>query len=197
MIDKQVLFIFLLPVWIVIRIVHWKIDKLRRNSLMRELVLNIFFIYILCFLSITLFPLYILFGRSAHWFSVNIIPVITTVREVSNITNNPNMHNFMVRFWIKNIFGNTLLLMPLGIMLPVLWRKFHELRKTVMFAFCISLCIEVIQLLSSYIGNVGRAFDIDDIILNTIGAWVGFFIYDKVVRRVFVKYKLKVIDTAN
>lgn len=191
MIEKQVLFIFLLPIWIVIRIVFWRVFKGRRNSIKRELILNVFFIYILCLLSVTLFPLYITFGRDNHWFSVNIIPVISTVKEVSNITNDPNMHNFMVRFWIKNILGNVLLLMPLGVMLPMLWRKFQGARKTVVFAFCLSLSIEIIQLLSSYIGNVGRAFDIDDIILNTIGAWLGFILYDKFIRKVVIKYKSK------
>lgn len=196
MIEKQVLFIFLLPIWIVIRLVLWKMNKTSSHTLKRELILNIFFIYILCFLSITLFPLYIAFGRNVHWFSVNIIPVIATVREVSNITQDPNMHSFMVRFWIRNIFGNALLLMPLGVMLPTIWRRFQRLRETALFAFCLSLCIEIIQLFSSYIGNVGRAFDIDDIILNTIGAWIGFILYDKLIRKIVVKYGLENVDTA-
>ena len=87
------------------------------------------------------------------------------------------MHDFMIWFWIKNIFGNLILLLPLGLMLPILWKGFRNVTKVILFGFFLSLSIEVMQLLSVYIGNMGRAFDIDDIILNTIGVYIGYVIY--------------------
>lgn len=188
MLDKQILFVFLLPVWIVIRIALFYSSKKRKSgfSLKRELLLNVLFIYILCLISITFFPLNIMFGREHKWVSLNLIPVIGTVKEVTNITNNPNMHNFMIKFWIKNIAGNLLLFFPLGILLPLLWERFRNLTKVIIFAFCLTLSIEILQLLLGYIGNVGRAFDIDDIILNTAGALLGF-----VFCNIFIKSKIK------
>jgi glycopeptide antibiotics resistance protein len=178
-IEKEILFIFLIPIWIVIRVISFLLKNRTRNrfSLSREIIINIFFMYILCLMSITLFPLYINFHRDYNWISVNLIPVMSTLKEVTNITNDPDMHNFMVKFWIKNIGGNLLLLLPIGVMMPILWSKFNSLFKTTFFAFFLSLSIEILQLLSSYIGNVGRAFDIDDILLNSVGAIIGFIFY--------------------
>ena len=45
-------------------------------------------------------------------------------------------------------------------------------RQPICILTCIvSLTIEIVQL------NIGRTFDIDDIILNTCGGFVGYFIY--------------------
>ncbi|WP_333888176.1 VanZ family protein [Clostridium sp.] len=151
-------------------------------SLKREVILNVFFIYILCFIGVTLFPLKISLDRDYTWISVNVIPVMSTVKEITNITNDPNMHSFMIKFWIKNIGGNLILLFPLGVMVPILWSKFNSAIKTTFFAFCLSLSIEVLQLLSTYIGNAGRAFDIDDILLNTVGAYIGYIFYKKFIK---------------
>lgn len=86
------------------------------------------------------------------------------------------MHNFMIKFWIKNILGNIFLFIPLGIMLPILRKKFQNFSRTILFAFCLSLSVEILQLFSGYIGNSGRIFDIDDILLNIIGAGLGLIL---------------------
>ena len=182
--EKQVLFIFLIPIWIIVRIVSIYFNKKSRIDFFwkREISLNIFFIYILCVLSVTLFPLFIQFANKNNEVSINLIPIVETAKEVANITSDSSMHNFMIKFWIKNVFGNILLMFPLGVMLPMLWKKFNTLKKTILFAFCLSLSIETLQLLSGYIGNIGRAFDVDDILLNTVGALVGFVVYDKFIK---------------
>jgi len=66
-------------------------------------------------------------------------------------------------------------------MVPMFWSKFNGAIKTTLYAFCLSLSIEALQLASFYIGNTGRAFDIDDILLNTIGAYIGYIIYKKII----------------
>jgi len=177
--DRQILFVFLIPVWIAIRIILFKQNKRAgaKFSAKREIISNTFFIYVLCLAGVTLFPLMISFERGHCWISVNLMPVLGTLKEVTNITKDPNMHSFMVRFWIKNIGGNILLLLPAGVMAPMLWSRLNSLKKTAIFAFCLSLGIETLQLLSSFIGNSGRAFDIDDILLNTLGAAAGFALY--------------------
>ncbi len=181
---SKILFVFLLPIWVVVRLIAFRSNSRIRSSfsLKREVILNVFFIYILCFIGVTLFPLKISLDRDYTWISVNVIPVMSTVKEITNITNDPNMHSFMIKFWIKNIGGNLILLFPLGVMVPILWSKFNSAIKTTFFAFCLSLSIEVLQLLSTYIGNAGRAFDIDDILLNTVGAYIGYIFYKKFIK---------------
>lgn len=69
---------------------------------------------------------------------------------------------------ILNIFGNIILFVPLGFLLPVFWPYFSKARRTILFAAGLSLSIELIQLIS------GGVTSVDDLILNTAGAALGF-----------------------
>lgn len=178
MIDRLSLFVFLIP-WVIIRIASFRLNKADRNNflLKREMILNIFFIYMLCLVSLTLFPLRINFDENYHWISVNLIPIIGTIKAITNTTKDAVWHDYIIKFWIMNIVGNLVLMFPLGVLIPVLWNKYNSMIKITLIALCLSLSIETIQLASCYIGNVGRAFDIDDILLNTVGASLGFVFY--------------------
>jgi len=77
---------------------------------------------------------------------------------------------------VNNLAGNMFLLLPLGLLLPFLARKFQKISSIVAIAFVVSFSVEVIQ----FTLQIGRA-DIDDVILNTIGALIGFGIY-KIIR---------------
>jgi glycopeptide antibiotics resistance protein len=66
--------------------------------------------------------------------------------------------------------GSILLFIPLGFLLPVLNKKFNRFNKTIKISLALSLTIEILQ----YLFRVGQ-FDIDDIILNTIGSILGFY----------------------
>ena len=71
----------------------------------------------------------------------------------------------------KNTILNIILFVPLGIMLPFLWKKYNTLRETLIFAFSMSLVIELMQILTC------RATDINDLIANIIGAVLGYFVF--------------------
>lgn len=79
---------------------------------------------------------------------------------------------------LKNTILNIILFVPLGIMLPFLWRKFRTLRATMLFGFGMSLSIEILQILTY------RATDINDLIANTFGTVLGYFIF-RVLSRAF------------
>ena len=66
---------------------------------------------------------------------------------------------------------NIVLLIPLGIFVPVLWKKASRLSEIAGIGFLFSVFIEITQLI-----NI-RHTDIDDVILNTFGAVIGFMIY--------------------
>lgn len=72
---------------------------------------------------------------------------------------------------IANLGGNLLMFAPLGFLLPLLWKRFRKLWKTALFAFGTSLLIECTQTF------VGRGFDVDDLLLNTLGAVLGYGAY--------------------
>jgi glycopeptide antibiotics resistance protein len=174
--------LLVVPIWLAARLLAFRSGRASgKFSLKREVVLNIFFIYMLCLIGVTLFPFEISFDRNHIWISANVIPVMGTVKEITKTLSDPNMPSYMIKFWIINIAGNLILLLPLGAIVPILWSKFDNAFKTVFFAFCVSLNIEVMQLLSCFVGNTRRAFDVDDILLNTIGAYAGYIICKKII----------------
>lgn len=72
----------------------------------------------------------------------------------------------------KQIVGNFIMLMPLGIFIPLLYKKMSNFFLVLLASFLISTTIELLQLVTSF-----RSADVDDIFLNTLGACTGFIIY--------------------
>lgn len=70
-----------------------------------------------------------------------------------------------LRTGLYNIVGNLLMLTPLAILLPLLNDNFWKKKNFIITIILLSLSVELLQ----YITNCG-SFDIDDIILNSIGA---------------------------
>lgn len=73
---------------------------------------------------------------------------------------------------VKQIGGNLLLGMPFGVLLPVLIPKARGLLRVVLVTAVVMLLVETAQGLLI----TGRAFDIDDVILNTTGALLGYLL---------------------
>ena len=63
---------------------------------------------------------------------------------------------------------NVVMFMPLGFLLPLIWENFRNAKKVVLMGFLMSLAIEICQLF-----NI-RTTDIDDLLMNTLGALVGY-----------------------
>ena len=72
---------------------------------------------------------------------------------------------------IKNTILNIALFVPLGFMLPIFWKNYRTLKHTFTFSFLLSLAIELLQILTY------RATDINDLIANTFGAILGYFVF--------------------
>jgi glycopeptide antibiotics resistance protein len=76
------------------------------------------------------------------------------------------------------VIGNLVMLLPLGIYIPLLFPKLSGFFRIFIICLLVSVSIELMQLIT----NV-RSTDIDDVILNTSGAVVGYIIY-KLIRLV-------------
>jgi glycopeptide antibiotics resistance protein len=72
----------------------------------------------------------------------------------------------------KQIIGNFIMLLPLGIFLPLLYKKVSSFLLVLVTSLFISTLIELLQLITSF-----RSADVDDIFLNALGACTGFIIY--------------------
>ena len=70
-----------------------------------------------------------------------------------------------------NLFGNILIFMPFGFFISMASRA-RGFFMTLFYSFGLSLCVEVFQLLT----KVG-SFDVDDLLLNTIGGVLGYILF--------------------
>ena len=77
-------------------------------------------------------------------------------------------------FCVHYARANAALFFPLGLFLPLVWRRLR-FWKGVLVSVAFSISIELVQLLSSAWGSY-RAADINDVILNVLGACVGLAI---------------------
>jgi len=73
---------------------------------------------------------------------------------------------------------NVVLFIPLGLFLSLLWKRFRCFPHTLLFGFCLSLAIELLQIFSL------RTTDINDLITNTFGTLVGYWLF-LIIRRLF------------
>ena len=96
----------------------------------------------------------------------NFVPFVEIRRSIGMLQEGYTRGAFL------NLFGNIVGFLPFGFCLPVITRRLRSFWKVTALGLCFSLAVEVIQLLS----RAGR-FDIDDVILNTIGAAMGYLLF--------------------
>ena len=78
-------------------------------------------------------------------------------------------------FAYRNLFGNILMFLPAGFLLPALFPLTKKVWSFILCCLSISLCLEILQLLTA-LGD----FDVDDLLLNTAGGIMGYGIYQVV-----------------
>ena len=81
------------------------------------------------------------------------------------------LDNLNSPFWISQAFGNLLLLLPVGLFGPIALPWLNRWWRVLLVALVISACIETAQL---YIPE--RSADVDDVMLNTLGALLGYWL---------------------
>lgn len=73
---------------------------------------------------------------------------------------------------IRNIGGNIIPFIPLGLFIPLIHKRLSKFGYVFVIAFILSLMLEAMQILF----QVG-VFDIDDLILNVLGAIIGYTVF--------------------
>lgn len=163
-IEFNVFFAFLIMVWCIYKtVLLWNQKKIGKQiEFSKDVTGTLFFLYILVLIDITMFPIEIGY-TGKRYMSYNIVPF----KSIYGL-----LHHswYMVPF--RNLVGIILLFAPLGLFVPIKWRKINKLRKMILIGFFISLFIETLQL-----SVLHRSADIDDIILNTIGTVIGYLAF--------------------
>lgn len=124
--------------------------------------------------------LWLLLGRTRfhsdlpYWVHVsqhiNLVP-FHTIRLFARQLVDPIFPDMVYRA-ANNLAGNVILFIPLGYFLPATWQPLRRFYRTVLTVVTIITMIELLQLLL----QVG-ACDIDDVMLNTLGASAGYGVF--------------------
>lgn len=144
---------------------------LKRNKSLNTLFLSIIFIIYLILMCKILFFKYVtiseIFSNERELIrTVNLIPFYSILKYHNGVgLKNP------IAF--LNVFGNILIFIPYGVFLEMFKYKFKfNSKKVFSMIFITSLAIEAIQFLL----GIGIS-DVDDIILNTVGGFIGIVSY--------------------
>ena len=170
-----IIFSIMLPLWVILRLIVNSYQK-QPFFTRRELLLLIFYVYILIILLVTVVPIPMTRHASPHISRINYVPIVHTLREfITTFSRGPFFRKILT---LENVLGNVVLFFPLGVLLPLLSPAFNSFKTVIGIAFLFSFSIELTQFISKHFGNY-RSVDIDDIILNTLGAFLGFALLGK------------------
>jgi glycopeptide antibiotics resistance protein len=164
-IQISVIFIYLIliVIWTVYRIIAHK--KVQEITLLREITINIFFVYFLAVVSYTICKwgaIEIAFDNGRY---ANLVPLKETIKMFVNKHGNTGRA-------VYNVSGNILLFVPFGFFIPLLFDRYNSIIKVAFYGFVASIIIEIIQYFT-----VMNITDIDDVIFNTLGAAAGVICY--------------------
>ena len=156
-IGMVILAICYLPLYFVLR---------KKIPLLRQIV---YFLFGVCILVI-----------SSATFLEWIITCLSDGRAIFTTEHSLNLipFQFLTEKWemdtrkqITQTIANILMFVPLGFIFPVAFKKMRTLCKTFVCMMVFSFFIEFVQFF------IGRSADIDDIMLNTLGGVIGYFIF--------------------
>ncbi len=153
--------------WLLCRAAVWV--RRKRLDRKREALLLLMYVNLAALFRVAFFPRALAGGRvqplvfdasAVFPLRVNLLPFV-------------RMRDYGIRReLLLNLIGNVAMFIPSGILLPILYRRLDRFRKVVGAGALMSLGIELLQLPFS-----ARMSDVDDLILNTLGAAAGYGIF--------------------
>jgi glycopeptide antibiotics resistance protein len=157
-----------LPCWLAFRLYRRRTSR-RPTSARREILLLTFVIYLLCLATLTLTPNRASSRlRAETTWGIELVPNLASLTCSSQSIRSDSKARM---FCNQNAAGNVALFFPLGILLPLVWRRLRFWRG-IQIALALSCSIELLQYLSRAWGSY-RSVDVNDVILNVFGACLG------------------------
>lgn len=149
---------------------------LKKVNKKKIVLTSIFICYLTVVAMITIFPIPLekieYFGNKT-WY--NYIP-FNSIKEV--------LANGLTKTAFLQIVGNILLSVPFGAYVIAVMKN-KRWWKLLIFALGFTVLIESTQLvIDLYLNNMYRNVDIDDIILNALGAYIGYGIYKIIPKKI-------------
>jgi glycopeptide antibiotics resistance protein len=142
-----------------IRLTYLIVNK-QKIIFSNEIMMLTFIVYILCMFQIV---------TSQDVSSVHGVN-ITLFKELTR-------YQIGTKLFYRNIIGNIIMFIPFGFFTSY-YLKLNKRSIVFFITLIVSIVIELIQL------KIGRAFDVDDIILNMVGSLIGYYVY-RLIDRIF------------
>lgn len=160
-----------LPLWLLLRTL-WLMAKKQSPRWGRELLLALFVLYLIGLASQTLIgpawrpegmgPVEYARSRWQQGWGINLSPGYTIRSMLEKGSRGQKL---------INLAGNVLIFAPLGFLPPLLWRRLRHWWAALGLSAGVSSLIEFLQLF------LGRSVDVDDVILNVLGGFVGYVLF--------------------
>lgn len=152
------------PCWLMFRLYRHRTVG-QPLSLRRELLLLTVVVYLCGLATATLTPNH---GSSFRADTIVLNPNLASLTCSSASLPAGSSARF---FCLYNARGNVLLFIPLGVLIPLVWRR-RSFWNGILTAVAVSVSIEIVQYFSGAWG-ARRTADVNDIILNGVGAFLG------------------------
>lgn len=163
--------------------------RFKRNSLFRNLCMASLFVYIGSVISLTM-----IYAPPWDWnisrFSttyalsnINFVPFRASIEIFNHCAQKGDYSAF-----IRLVGGNSIMLMPLGILVPLLFPKVKAVRIFILGSMT-SLVIEITQLMANItLGRILRTVEIDDFIQNVVGCMLGYIVF-VIIKKIYQRIK--------
>lgn len=152
--------VFICSVIMIILRVAFLIKHREKIVFYKEIFMFVFVIYMMCLFYVVTFQDIDSTGISGY----NIIPFKEMFRYPIGSS-----------LFFKNVIGNLIMFVPFGFFTAYILRE-TKLRWVLLITLVVSITIELTQT------QIGRVFDIDDVLLNIVGGIIGYYCFSIVYR---------------
>ncbi|MFS0674334.1 VanZ family protein [Ornithinibacillus sp. 179-J 7C1 HS] len=152
-----------LMIYVPLRLIYRKRHFIK-DQYIREITIILLIAYVETILYLTLYPSTPILTNNV---SINLVP-FKTINLYINFQGDTLLQ-------IINLFGNVVVFVPIGIFALILMERVSFFTM-ILIGFGSTLFIEVMQLILSINEVIARSFDVDDLMLNTIGVLIGYLI---------------------
>ena len=157
--------IFITVIWILLR--GYFALKNKNIDWKREIQLLLVYTCIVVISRMVYFPMHLVDGhiQPMEFDASRILPFKHNLRPFFFLQD-------IYKGWQINVIGNITMFIPVGIVWPICFKELNNIGKVTLAGFVYTLLIEISQL-----PFYGRCSDVDDMILNTTGVFIGAVIY--------------------
>lgn len=163
-------FLFTIP------FILWQYHKYGSIHKLRVLIIYSFILYMICVYFLAIFPLPDRDSIDMSSPVCQLIPfnfILDIIKESSQFK---SLWLVLTDSSVYTVLFNILMFIPFGMYLRYYFK--NNLKKTILFSFLFSLFLELTQLTGLYFiyPHPYRLFDVDDLIINTLGGIIGYFV---------------------